>query len=136
MNSCVVNSDFTRDEFLKMAEALYDQHKYITFSWQTGKQRSLTQNRALHLYCRMLADALNDAGLDMRKVLKEEVDMPWNERTVKEFLWRPIQIAVTGHESTTQPKRAEYEPIYQVLYRHLAQKLGVMVEWPRKENIA
>lgn len=132
--SWTVNSDFTRDEFLKHAAALYDKHRYVTFSWTTGRQRSPLQNRSLHLYCRLLADALNDAGYDMRKVLKEGVEIPWSERTVKEYLWRPIQRVVTGDESTTQPDRDEYPEVYETLYRHMAQKFGVTVAWPVKEN--
>lgn len=40
------------------------------------RERTLTQNRAIHLWFTMLADALNDAGLDMRTVLKPEIEIP------------------------------------------------------------
>ena len=69
----------------------------------TQKRRTASQNDALHVYCRQLANALNDAGLDMREVIKPEVDIPWNDQTVKEYMWRPIQKVVTGEESTTRP---------------------------------
>lgn len=96
--------------------------------------RTPPQNRALHLFCKLLAVALNEAGYDMRRTLKEGVDIPWSENTVKEHLWRPIQIAITGEHSTTKPTPAEYTKIYEVLSRHLGEKLGVHVEWPCEEN--
>lgn len=92
--------------------------------------RTAQQNRALHLYFNMLATALNDAGLDQRKVLKPEVDMPWSCHSVKEFLWRPIQLAVTQKESTTKLERSEVNEIFRVLHLHMVQKLSVSVEFP------
>lgn len=128
----IVNSEVSRAEFLALASKLYDEHKHVTFSYSLGRQRTLTQNRALHKYCDMLADALNDAGYDMKKVIKQEVDIPWSQQSAKEFLWRPIQKAVTGIDSTTKPETSQYSAIYEVLNRHMAQKFGVSVPWPTK----
>lgn len=128
----IVNSEVSRAEFLALASKLYDEHKHVTFSYSLGRQRTLTQNRALHKYCDMLADALNDAGYDMKKVIKQKVDIPWSQQSAKEFLWRPIQKAVTGIDSTTKPETSQYSAIYEVLNRHMAQKFGVSVPWPTK----
>lgn len=54
------------------------------------KQRTYLQNRSLHLFFTELANALNEAGLDMRKTLNPDVEIPWNSQSVKEHLWRPI----------------------------------------------
>ena len=97
--------------------------------------RTLTQNSALHLYFELLANALNDAGLDMKKVLEVKTgDVPWNKDTIKEVLWRPLQDAMTGEESTTKLSTTEVSEVYEVLNRHTASKLGVSVEWPTREN--
>lgn len=98
-------------------------------------RRTIQQNKALHLFFDQLAEKLNDSGYDMRKVLKEGVEIPWNRQSVKEHLWRPIQQAVTGESSTTKPASSEYTKIYEVLSRHLSQKLGVYVEWPSEESL-
>ena len=37
------------------------------------KKRTLLQNRAMHKYFTLLANQLNEAGLDMRKTLKQEI---------------------------------------------------------------
>ena len=130
----LVNSDRSRDEFLAMAAKLYDEHKHVTFSYSLGKSRTLTQNRALHKFCDILAIALNDAGLDQKKLLKPSIDIPWTQNAVKEMLWRPVQVAVTGIKSTTKPKTSQYSAIYEVLNRHLSMKHGISVPWPTKES--
>lgn len=130
----IVNSDKALIEAIQKLTEEYKTHRYLKISLRSGKTRTLTQNRALHLYCTMLADALNDGGLDQRKTLKPEIDIPWTPDAVKNHLWRPVQVAVTGKESTTKPEAGEYTKIYEVLNRHLSAKLGVTVEWPTKEQ--
>ena len=94
------------------------------------EQRTIQQNKALHKFFELLADALNDSGLDMRKTLKPGIDIPWNRDRCKEFLWRPIQEAMTGKTSTTELNTVEPSEIYAVLDRHLSSKFGIHIEWP------
>lgn len=94
-------------------------------------QRTAQQNKSLHLYCELLAEALNDAGLDMKKVFEvKEVDIPWNKDIVKSVLWRPIQEAMTGEESTTKLNTTEVSEIYETLNRHIASHFGISIDWP------
>ena len=130
--SWVVNSDFSLEQAKAHIDRLYAQHRYITLQWTTGQQRSGQQNRALHLYCSELAKALNAGGWDMRAVLKPEIEIPWTKHSTKEHIWRPVQEIMTGQASTTQPKRAEYGPIYETVQRHISAKTGVFVPWPDK----
>ena len=98
-------------------------------------KRTLTQNAALHKYCELLAIALNDAGQDMRKTLKQEVDIPWTMENVKNHLWRPVYSAMTQHESTTDADTSQYSEVYNVLSRHLSEKFGGLhVPWPSKQG--
>jgi hypothetical protein len=130
----VVNSDTTKEDFIRVIEKLYDDHKYCEFSVKTGRQRTSQQNKALHKYLGLLAEQLNNAGLDMRKVLRPSIDIPWTTKLAKEFLWRPIQKAVIDKESTTQADRNEYTKVYEVLNRHTAQSFGISLPWPTKEQ--
>lgn len=98
------------------------------------KDRTVRQNRALHLYFKMLAENLNGKGLDMRKVLKPEVDIPWSGTTVKEYLWRPVQMAQLMKESTIDLKTQEIDLIFNTINRHLA-KFGVHEPFPSIEEI-
>lgn len=90
------------------------------------KQRTLQQNRSLHLFYTHLAEALNQSGYDMKRTLKETVDIPWTPDTVKKFLWKPIQEAQLGKESTTELTTKEIDEICDTLTRHLGDKLGVV----------
>ncbi len=105
----------------------------VVFEFKTGI-RTTTQNSAMHRYFRLLADALNDAGYDMKKVLKPEVEIPWSVSSVKEFLWRPIQEIITGKESTTKLDRKEVSEVYEPLNRHIASKFGVVVPFPDRNE--
>ena len=100
-----------------------------------SKQRTLTQNRALHQFCKMLADTLNAAGYDQMKVLRHDASIPWSQHTVKENLWKPLQKAMLDKGSTTQANTKDYNEVHRVLCRHLAEKLGVTCpSWPSREG--
>lgn len=98
------------------------------------EKRTTKQNRALHLYLKMLADELNAAGLDQRVVLKPEVDIPWDEKATKERLWKPIQRALLMKTSTTNLETHEVGLIFEVLNRHLGEKFGLHVPFPNEED--
>lgn len=82
----------------------------------------------------MLADALNGAGLDMRQVLKPEIEIPWGEKNIKELMFKPIAKAMFNVDSTTDLDTKQISEVYEVLNRHTASKLGVSVGWPHDEN--
>lgn len=87
--------------------------------------RTISQNRALHLWFQLVAETLNEAGLDMRKVLKPQIDIPWTKQSVKEYLWRPIQKAMLLKDSTTELTTKDLDKVVEVLNRHLGQKLEI-----------
>lgn len=96
--------------------------------------RTDLQNKSLHKYFDMLASQLNEEGLDMRKVLKPAINIPWTKESVKKHLWKPIQDAMYEKRSTTQLERIEVTEVYDVLNRHLGERFGVHVPFPSKEQ--
>lgn len=92
--------------------------------------RTLKQNKSLHKYFELLAEALNDSGQDMKATLKPEVDISWTKESIKEYMWRPIQEAMFSKESTTKLDTVEISAVYEVLNRHTGEKLGITVPWP------
>ena len=98
------------------------------------KQRTPTQNKSLHKFFELLADSLNDAGWNVQKTLRHDVEIPWNPALVKELIWRPVQEAMTNKHSTTKLDRLEPSQIYEVLNLHLGEKLGIHVPWPCEET--
>jgi len=95
----------------------------------TGQQR-----KSLHKYCTMLADALNDAGLDMKKTLKPEVEIPWSCQSVKDHLYKPILKALTSKGSTEDMDNIDPSKVYDILNRFMGEKHGITVQWPNKES--
>lgn len=127
----VVSNKQSLDFYIDFVTKQFEDSGYTTYSYVKGKQRTSVQSNALHKYCGDLAKALNDSGQDMRMV-KDDVELPWTKETVKELLWKPIQKAVTGEESTRKVKVGDYSKVYDVLNRHLATTKGVQVFWPSK----
>lgn len=98
-------------------------------------QRTKQQNKALHVLFRLLAEILNENGLDMRKTLKPDIDIPWSGESVKEFLWRPIQEAQLQKRSTTELNTKEIDEVFDTINKHLGEKFGLHVPFPSIEEI-
>lgn len=98
--------------------------------------RTLAQNRAFHLYFTMVAVQLNNSGLYINKLIKEEkykADIDWSGDLVKNQLWRPIMEAILDKKSTTQLEKAEVDRVYNTLNRYLS-GIGISVPFPNREK--
>jgi len=102
---------------------------------QPAQQMTNQQRKALHLYFTHLANRLNEAGLDMKAVLKPEIDIPWTPQTIKEYLWRPIQKIQVNKTSTTTLERKEIDEIFNTLNRYLGQKFNIYEPFPSFEEM-
>jgi len=100
----------------------------------TEKKRTLRQNNALHLYFGLLADAFNEAGLDMKAVLTT-VDIPWTTASVKEYIWKPIQKLQLQKSSTTELTTKDIDKVFDTINRHISQKFGITEAFPSIEEI-
>lgn len=97
--------------------------------------RTNQQNKALHVLFKLLADTLNNHGLDMKKTLKPEVAIPWSPGSVKEFLWRPVQKAQLNKQSTTELTTVEIDEVFDTINKHLGERFGVHVPFPSIEEL-
>ena len=85
----------------------------------------------MHLLFSQLADELNQKGLDMRTLIRPEIDISWTPYSVKEYLWRPLQRALLGKKSTTGlKKQQEINIIYDNLNRILIERTNGEVSLP------
>ena len=91
------------------------------------KQRTIKQNKSLHLWFRLLADTLNESGLGMREVLKPSVYIEWNDKTIKEYIYKPILEAMLLKKSTTEMTTKEIDKVWETINLHLGEKFGVEV---------
>lgn len=98
-------------------------------------QRTSQQNKALHKYFSLVADALNDAGYDIKKtIVRYKIDIPWRPASVKELIWKEVQRSMFNKASTTQlDKQKEITEIYNVINRFLGE-LGIeSIPFPHDE---
>ena len=99
--------------------------------------RTELQNRSLHLYYTMLANAFNEAGLTVMIVLKALFKSPnfaWSAHLVKERIWRDVQEQTVGSTSTTKLGTVAVSMIYDSINRATSDKLGVSVPFPDRYN--
>lgn len=129
----IINSRQALDGYINHLESQYEKHKYLRMSMKTGKQRSDQQRKALEVYCRLVAEQLNDQGITFQMFFKEGVEVPWTQPIVKDNVWRPVQEVMVGEKSTTKPHTNEYPNIYEVINRKLSE-FGIYVPWPCKEK--
>lgn len=80
----------------------------------------------------MIAETLNENGLDMRKTLKPEIDIPWTPESVKNHLYRPVMKILIGKESTTDQTTSDPTLVYETINRFLAGH-GLHVPFPTSE---
>ena len=97
--------------------------------------RTPKQSDCLHLWIRQVAQALNEEGITQQPVIKalqeRGLDIPWTEGSVKANIWKPVQLAMIGQESTTQAGRTDYNAEYMGLCKLFAQEFGIVLPpWP------
>lgn len=97
--------------------------------------RTRQQNRAMHVLFNLYAGKLNEAGLDMRRTLKETVDIPWTGVAVKEWIWKPIQKALLDKDSTTELTTVEIDEVFDTINKYMGEKHGLSIQFPSIEEI-
>ena len=128
-----VNSESTKDFLKKHIDELFDNHKWFQVQFNTDKERTNRQNSALHVFCGLLAQALNDAGYSYIVTINtKETQIDWSMHSVKDYLWRPIQKAIANQKSSTKCSTKDYPEIYENLNRLTSERFGVSVAWPTR----
>ena len=92
--------------------------------------RTSTQNNALWLDCELIAQKLNDAGIDWKQVIKGGgIDIPVTKDSVMEFMWRPVMQVMFSKTSTRElaKTQGEIDKIHETIMRALMEKHHI--EW-------
>lgn len=130
----IINSEHKLEYFIQRLRKEWKEAGYIRAKIQKGKQRTDRQNRAVHQFFKMVAKALNDGGIDQRIFLKESIPIDWDGKDIKKRVWKPLQDAILGQDSTADCDTKDYTKVYEYLNRHLANKYGIHVPWPDKHE--
>ena len=101
-----------------------------------SQSRNAKQNRALHLYFRFISNSLNELGMEFKyHGLKiNHVTTRYTENIVKEFIWRPIQIALFDIESTTKINTKQINQIIDVITKYFGER-GINIQFPSIETL-
>jgi len=97
--------------------------------------RTSKQNAALHVYYEIISEVLNDLGMTFQYTgLKGKVlELPYNAKLVKETIWRDVQKALFGIESTTEINTHQINQIIDVITEFFSRK-GIVIEFPCKKE--
>lgn len=97
-------------------------------------KRTDKQNASLHLGCRLLAEALNDAGWERKRFYEEVIHMevPWTEEAIKE-MYKWVIKPMYGKTSTTELSRVQVSEAWEVMMRRISEATGVFVDFPHEE---
>ena len=129
----------THEEKVRFAEEVMNAEGVVCVEIEEStEKRYLTyqQLKSLNLYCSWLAKALNEAGYDMKTVMKvKEIPLPWTQATVKECFWREIQKLMLEKLSTKDIKNLEVSEIYEAVNQVTTNKFGIHVPFPDKNNL-
>lgn len=103
-----------------------------------SKQRSLSQNNAIHKYLDLVAHELQNQGQTMRDVIQKlpEVEILPTTKTLKEIVWKPIQKASLGKESTTELETAEVTLIYYIMSMFLSKHFQIDIPFPSNDTLS
>lgn len=134
MTDTLITNEAQLNAYIEHLKLKLAKDKQLKVSVKSAKNRTLTQNKALHVFCKQLSETLNDAGFDFRTFIKEGYPVPFNERLVKEYIWGPVQLAITGFDSSTKPEPKQYSEIYDALNVKLTEH-SVFVPWPCKQEL-
>jgi len=132
-NFRIIKNEFQLEEAKKELDKFYNENGYVEVEARTAKTRTQRQNRALHVFCRQLAETLREKDFDTAKFFKSGFEVPFTTEIVKDNVWKPIQRAVTNKERSSKLSRTEVSEVFDVINRLLAEK-GIHVPWPEKKN--
>ena len=94
--------------------------------------RTDQQNKALHLWFRLLAEALNEKHYDFRDL---RIEIQPTEYLVKKYMWKPVQEEMYGNKSTKLLEIDQVSVLYDILNKALGERLGVHVPFPTEEDV-
>jgi hypothetical protein len=98
------------------------------------KTRTSLQNKSIHKWLQLLADILNEHGLDQRKFLKPSIEIPWSKDSCKEMIYKPILEAYSKKKSTTEMTTKDIDAVFDIITKHIGEKWHLHIPFCSIEN--
>lgn len=98
--------------------------------------RTAKQNSALHLFYTMIANELNELGLEYKYtgITGKTFELRYTTDLVKDFIWRPIQRVLFKIESTTKLNTQQINEIVDVIIKFFGDQ-GIVLKFPNIEDL-
>ena len=94
----------------------------------TKKQRG-----ALHVWCNMCSETLNDAGITCKRLSvfgDNLIELPWTGNLFKEIVYKPVLEALTGKTSTEDQTTVNPSDVAMVIARQYGHNGLICPPWP------
>jgi len=98
--------------------------------------RTTRQNSALHKFFEIISYQLNELGMEFNYsgISGKELSLMYTPELVKEFIWRPIQLALFDINSTSKIDTDQMNKIIDVITKFFAER-GVEIYFPSIETL-
>jgi len=130
-----LNKEIDRAEYKKDCKEYLFKRSMVEQK-ETKITRSQAQNRALHLLFTFVSNELNELGMEHRYfgVSGKEFSTRYTPDIVKNYFWRPIQIALFDIESTTKLNTKQMNDVTDVILKFFSDR-GVTLEFPSMDSL-
>lgn len=95
--------------------------------------RTQLQNNAFYKYIRILAEALEAGGYDMREVIKVPIK-PTMENVKSEMVDPVMKALYPEIDSSAKLTTVQIQELYEVMNRATAERLGISIEFPSNHD--
>ena len=101
------------------------------------KQRSITQNRCLHLALTQISTLLIEQGIDQKMIMRDlkGYDTPVTPEFL-DLVFKTIMWTMYRKESTTKLTDKEMSDCFEVFQRFIGETYGQHIEWPSNDQLA
>ena len=113
-----------------MQEAEAGRERYYTI---VHANRTNKQNNTLHLLCRRMAEALNEAGFEIPHPFKPDLEIPYTETSIRELIYKPIIKAMFDADSSTTLTTSQFSEAMTTMVDAVCRNTGVNVSIPTLE---
>lgn len=111
--------------------------KKVFVQYSTDESMSKKQRGALHVWCEMVAQVLNDNDLlhEYKSPVRGiDMQVDWTMYMIKDMIYKPVLAAMTGKMSTEEQTTVEPSSVAETIARSFAVKGVVLPEWPTQHN--
>ena len=132
MKLFLTNKD--QNKLLEVFNSL-EEGEYTIDIRKTRHTRTSQQQAAIELYCSMVADEFNNAGITRSKLVSLfKKESPWCQESVKELVWRELQELQGFGRKTSSLTTEKVTKVYEWCNLFTA-KFGISVPFPSKEGL-